>query len=120
MLPDDPNFAHLWDMWRAACDITEFTADLSFLAFSEDKRTRFAVERQLMVIGEAATRVSRDLRDTQPEIPWSSIIGLRNVLAHEYGEVLVERIWIVVQQHVPLLIEHLEPHIPGSTDGDFK
>jgi uncharacterized protein with HEPN domain len=58
-------------------------AGLSYLTFSEDKRTRFAVERQFMVVGEAAGRISDELRDAHPEIPWGSIIGLRNVLAHE-------------------------------------
>jgi uncharacterized protein with HEPN domain len=32
------------------------------------------------------------LRDAHPEIPWSSIVAQRNILAHEYGEILVERV----------------------------
>jgi uncharacterized protein with HEPN domain len=54
---------------------------------------RYAVERQLLVIGEAANRVSAEFQETHPEIPWRQMIGLRNVLAYEYGEIKGDRIW---------------------------
>ena len=63
MSREDPDHAHLWDMWRAACDIAAFVTDLSFAEFAEDRRTRYTVERQLLVIGEAAGRVSEGLRN---------------------------------------------------------
>lgn len=66
-----------------------------------------------MVIGEAAKKVSGGFKDTHPEIPWNSIIGQRNVLAHEYGEVLLERIWIVATERIPELIRLLDPLIPS-------
>ena len=111
---EDANHAHLWDMWQAACDIDDFVSGMSFADFAQDKRTRYAVERQLLVVGEAAGRVSEDLRRNHPEIPWGSIVGLRNVLDHEYGEILVERIWIVARRDVPELIHHLELLLPGT------
>ena len=74
---------------------------------------RYAVERQVLVIGEAAARVSEDLRQAHPEIPWKSIIGQRNVLAHEYGEILVERVWLVAKDRMPELIRLLEPLVPS-------
>ncbi len=52
------------------------------------------------------------LRATHPEIPWQQIIGQRNVLAHEYGEIRHERIWLVVRHHIPELIRSLEPLLP--------
>jgi uncharacterized protein with HEPN domain len=60
--------------------------------FCQDKRTRFAVEWQLLIIGEAASHVSELFRAAHPEIPWAGIVGHCNVLAHEYGEILVETI----------------------------
>jgi uncharacterized protein with HEPN domain len=72
------------------------------------------VERQLLVIGEAAAHLSDAYKDDHPELPWKRIIGQRNVLAHEYGEVLVERIWRVVRKNIPFLIESLKKEIPGT------
>jgi uncharacterized protein with HEPN domain len=89
MPPEQADLAYLWDMQHAADDVAEFVAGLTFDAFARDKRTRFAVERQLLVIGEAAGRVSEGTREQYTEIPWTSMIGLRNVLAHDYGDILV-------------------------------
>ena len=71
-----------------------------------------AVERAVKIIGEAAQQVSDDFRRAHPEIPWRPIIAQRHVLAHEYGEILQERIWRVATLHVPALIAQLEPLIP--------
>jgi uncharacterized protein with HEPN domain len=73
---------------------------------------RYAVERQVLVIGEAAKRVSAVFKDSCPQIPWTAIVGQRNILAHEYGEVLKERIWRASTVFVPELIELLTPLIP--------
>ncbi|HEV8608236.1 MAG TPA: HepT-like ribonuclease domain-containing protein [Tepidisphaeraceae bacterium] len=47
-----------------------------------------------------------------PEIPWSMIMGQRHVLAHDYGEIKHERIWLVATVHVPVLIEQLKGLVP--------
>jgi uncharacterized protein with HEPN domain len=65
----------------------------------------------LEIIGEAAGRVSESFRDVHPEIPWRQIIGQRNVLIHEYGEIKHERIWKVVKENIPQLIEWLKPFV---------
>jgi uncharacterized protein with HEPN domain len=65
----------------------------------------------LEIIGEAAGRVSALFRNTHPEISWRQIIGQRNVLIHEYGEIKQERIWKVVRDNIPQLIELLKPFV---------
>lgn len=116
MQPEEKDVALLWDMRQAACEITEFIVGLSYREFASNKVLRYAVERQTLVIGEAAGRVSSTLREAHPEIPWSSIIAQRNILAHEYGEILVERIWRVATEHIPELIRLLDPLIPEPPD----
>lgn len=64
------------------------------------------------MIGEAANHVSGTFKKAHPEIPWKGIIGQRNVLAHEYGEILVERIWLVATERIPELLKLLDPLIP--------
>lgn len=116
MRPDANDLALLWDMWRAANDVVEFVEAESIETFRADRRIRFAVERQLLVIGEAARRLSSELRESHSDVPWRQVIGLRNVLAHAYGEILVERIWIVAREDVPDLIEALERIAPSLPD----
>lgn len=107
MRPEDRDAALLWDMHEAAREVVEFVQGVSFVAFTRDKKLRYAVERQLTVIGEAASRVSPGFRDAHPEIPWIGIIGQPNVLAHEYGEVVAERVWRVAVERLPELLRIL-------------
>jgi len=78
---DDKDMACLWDMLDAARAAVEFTEGMRFEEFLRDRRSRNAVERNLEVIGEAARRLSQDTRGALPDIPWKSMIALRNVLS---------------------------------------
>ena len=118
MRPEERDRAYLWDMLQAARDVLEFTKNHDQHSFVADRRTRFAVERQLLVIGEAASHVSETFRKQHPEIPWTRIIGQRNVLAHDYGEILVERIWLVSQRNIPSLAKQLSELLPDALTGE--
>ena len=111
MQPDQRDAAYLWDMPDAAQTVGQLSSGLDFTRYSNDRRTQLAVERSLEIIGEAAGRVSALFRDAHPEIPWRQIIGQRNILIHEYGEIKQERIWKVVKENVPQLIESLKPFV---------
>ncbi|MFP4502786.1 MAG: DUF86 domain-containing protein, partial [Candidatus Hydrogenedentota bacterium] len=92
MRPDERDAAHLWDMLDAARAVGEFVGDRrreEFLAPGrEAEMRRLAVERKLEILGEAARRVSEELRRGHPEIPWTDIVGLRNVISHQYDSPL--------------------------------
>jgi uncharacterized protein with HEPN domain len=109
MVPEDRDAALIYDLINAACEIEQFIANVEYCRFEADKMLRYAVERQLIVIGEAARRLSENFRKANPAIPWTAIIGLRNILAHEYGEILTERIWLVVTRDLKSLRENLVP-----------
>ncbi len=112
MLPEQRDPAYLWDMYQAALEISHFVGSLRFYDFESNKMARYAVERQLLVIGEAANHVSESFKSRHPHIPWKSIIAQRNILAHEYGEILIERIWRVATEKIPELIKAIEPLVP--------
>lgn len=101
-------------MLDAAQSIRRITAGLSHDDYQRNEIVQLAVERQLEVIGEAARRVSDEFKRAHPEIPWQPIIGQRNVIAHEYGEISHVRIWRVVVQDLPGLIAALEPLVPPT------
>lgn len=107
--------AYLWDMLDAAKTIAAFVADRTFNDFQTNRMFRNAVERNMEIIGEAANRISEDFQKSHPEIPWRNIIGQRNILIHEYGEVKNERIWVVATERIPELISLLKPLLPQAT-----
>lgn len=100
--------SYLWDIKEACSDILQFIKDIKFNEFNQDKMRRFAVERQLLVVGEAANHLSKYFQQANTHIPWSNIIGLRNIIAHDYGEILVERIWLTAIKHIPELLENVQ------------
>ena len=114
MRPDERDAAYLWDMLDAAKTAAEFTKDVSIQKFLQDRKLQFALERAIEIIGEAARRVSEPFKQSHPEIPWASMIGQRNVLIHEYGDVRLELVWKVATKNVPALIAQLESLIPSN------
>lgn len=103
-------------MLDAARQVFRFTRGVTFEAYFEDTMRRMAVERALEILGEAARRVSEGFRQEHPEIPWRDLIGQRNVLVHDYGEVEQDRIWESATRHAPELISLLEPLLPAPPE----
>lgn len=114
MLPDEANAAHIWDMYEAGREALNFLHDVPLSAFMSDRQLRRAVERDLEILGEAARRVSLDFQVQHPEIPWRDVIGLRNILAHDYGNVLPERVWTVAQEELGDLLDALQKLMPST------
>lgn len=108
MKPSERDAAYLWDMLDAARNVRKLMRGISFATLMKDFRTRLALERAMEIISEAARRVSERFRGEHGEIPWKGIIGLRNIIAHEYGELDHNRLYTVVRENVPGLIRALE------------
>ena len=85
--------------------IQEYISGLSLETFLEDRKTQDAVVRQFEIIGEATKRISLDFRDNHPDIPWSHMAGMRNVLIHDYIDVNFEIVWKTANEDIPLVKE---------------
>ena len=72
-------------------------------AFEADQLTQDAVVRQLEVIGEATKRVSKELRSRNPDIPWTDMAGMRDVLIHDYIDVDLGVVWKTISEDIPNL-----------------
>ena len=112
MKPEEKDAAYLWDMLEAAKTINQFIANINFKEYQDDKKLQLAIERSLEIIGEAARFISDTLKNKHTDIPWRKIIAQRHVIAHEYGEIKHDRIWLVVTQYIPELIQKLEAILP--------
>lgn len=97
------------DMWNAAEDILSFTVGMNYESLEADRRTQAAVLYEIVVIGEAANRLSPEFQANHSNIPWKDIIGMRNILAHQYDKVDAEVVWDVVHHDIPELITLLQP-----------
>lgn len=114
MQPEERDLAYLWDMLDAAREIACMVSDKKGIDFERDKTLRYAVERLLEIMGEAAKRVSKTFQSTHGEIPWKGIAGQRDVLAHDYGDIILEKIWVIATRRIPELIKMLEPLLPDQ------
>jgi uncharacterized protein with HEPN domain len=114
MRSDERDKAYLWDMLDAALAIQEFVRGRTFEEYLSNRMMRGAVERHIEIIGEAARRLSEDTRQSHSEIPWRAIVGQRNVLAHEYDEVMDEAIWAIATRRIPDLIAALRTILPDG------
>lgn len=114
MQPSERDAGYLWDMLDSARTVKEFVAGLRFEEFQRDRKLQLAIERCVEIIGEASQSVSSEFKEMHPEIPWSRILSQRNVLAHEYGEIKQERMWLVATVHIPALIPQPEELIPPT------
>ncbi len=108
MRPDERDAALLWDMLEYSRLIGQITKDLAYALYLKDRKLQLAVERAVEVVGEAARHVSPAFKEAHPEISWRGIIAQRNVLAHEYGEIKQDRLWIVATERIPKLLELLD------------
>lgn len=79
--------------------------DLAALALDDTKQ--LALERALEIVGEAASKVSKEVKEAAPDVPWRDIVGMRQVLAHDYASTDLTVIYNVVRRHLPSLIETL-------------
>jgi len=118
MRPEDRDMARLWDMLDAARAVMEFTQGRRLEDLLADRMLRSAVERSLEIMGEAARHVSLETREKNPNIPWTSIVGLPNIIAHEYGEIRYEKLWGICMNRLPGLISLLEDLGVGSPPSD--
>jgi len=105
-LPD-----YLNHMRQAIADAQSFTEGMAQADFMEDKRTQQAVVMSLIVLGEAATKVMDQypaFAEQHKQIPWRSMRGMRNRIAHGYFDINLEVVWDTLQAALPALNSQLD------------
>lgn len=104
----------LIDIERAARRILRYINGVDHAELETNDEKVSAILYQITIIGEATKRLSQEIRQQHPEIPWRDIAGMRDILVHEYDQVDLDVIWDVVQNKLPELLVLIEPLLPSS------
>jgi len=95
-------------MFDTAKKIIEKTRSADRSEFDSDENLRLALTHLLQIIGEAASRVSREYREEHAEIAWKAIIGMRQKVVHDYLNVDEDVVWDTAKNEVPALLAQLQ------------
>lgn len=112
---------YLGHMRQAAQDACAFVESQAKDDFLSDKRTQQAVVMSLIIIGEAATKVMDsypEFAQVHTEVPWRSMRGMRNRIAHGYFEINLDVVWETVRTALPALLGHLPAVLRDAEDRD--
>ena len=104
--------AVLLDMLIAARRAVEFSTGVTRDQLGSDLKTLSAILHQLLVLGEAAKRLSDVFRDAHPESPWKAIAGMRDRIIHGYDDVDLGEVWRTIENDLPALISTLHGLVP--------
>ena len=94
------NLVYVRHILDAISAIQSYTEGMNFRKFKEDPKTIDAVVRQFEIIGEASSKIPPQIRARYASVPWKSIIGLRNILIHDYMGIDIKRVWQVIKKEL--------------------
>ena len=93
----------------------DFAGVMTYEEMTGDRKTSYSVAHCLEIIGEAANRLPKDLREKYTEVPWPQIISMRNIIVHDYSGVDYLTVWQTLKESLP----ELKPQILKIL-ADFK
>jgi len=99
---------YIEDIKQSIIKIQNYTSGLSEEQFKSDRKTYDSVLHNLMIIGEAAGKLPEEIREKNPDINWSGIIGMRNIIAHGYFIIDSDIIWLTIKERLPELMTQIE------------
>jgi len=97
----------LLDIQQAITDINKYTCK-GKNAFETEELIQTWILHHLLILGEAASKISDQFREEHTEIPWPKIIGMRNILIHNYFGIDIEAVWSIIENYLPELQIHIE------------
>ena len=102
----------LIDILNSCESIERFIRNKSKNDFYNDEMMQEAVIRKIEIIGEAANRVSEDLKNRFPDFPWKKMRAMRNIMIHMYDELELDIVWSTATNDIPLLQNRVKELIP--------
>jgi len=106
MLKDD--LIRIRHMLDAAIEAMAFIKDRKRSDLDTNRMLVLSLVKSIEIMGEAASKVTKESRDSHPEVPWLNIIGMRNRLIHVYFDIDLDRVWDTITDDLPPVIAVLE------------
>lgn len=106
------------DILGAIHSIQLYTAGKTFVDFRDDEMVIQAVLYNFVIIGEATRNIPSSIQLLAPSIPWQLMNSMRNVVAHEYFQVELQRVWGTIQTDLPPLVPQLQELLNGTTQNE--
>ena len=103
----DKNVQRIYHILQQAVTIRRRIDGLSKEVFLDDIDKTEATLHGLTVIGEAVRAMDDDFKAAHPDIPWRSIVGMRNFIVHEYEEIDYDLVWKAVSIDLPAITPRL-------------
>jgi uncharacterized protein with HEPN domain len=75
--------------------------------FMQDTLKQDGILMRLQVVGELMRQQSEQMREKYPDLPWKQAVGLRNIIAHEYGSVDLERVWALLSSDFKIFVDRI-------------
>jgi len=97
-LRDDGRLQHIV---KAIKNIYEFLEGVTYDEYCNNKMMRFAVVKNLEIVGEASYMLSKEFKGQHTEINWRKIIKMRHILVHGYYNILDEEVWAMIKKDIP-------------------
>ena len=105
------------DVLDAIARVQQYTQEMDFERFREDRKTLDAVERNFILIGEAVGGVPEEVTRGFPSLPWRTMRDMRNLVVHQYWGVDAERVWNTIQTDLRPLVPLLQKMLAETKEG---
>jgi len=102
----------LIDILNSCESIERFIRNKTNNDFYNDEMMQEAVIRKIEIIGEASNRISEDLKNRFPDLPWKKMKAMRNIMIHMYDELELEIVWDTANNDISRLRNRLKEIIP--------
>lgn len=106
--------ARLQHMLDAAREVIEFVSVHDRSELDSDPFLARGLVKTLEIIGEASSKITRNFRDSNPQITWRDLVDMRNHLTHDYYSFNLNTVWQIASADIPQLVAELEKLTPAK------
>lgn len=92
-------------------NVIELIEGVSCDDLANDKRTYYAVMKNIEIVGEAAYMLTKSFKENHPNTPWKVIEGMRHILVHDYAQVAYQILWGTATESIPDLLQQAHEYM---------